>query len=207
MKMSDRGRAVLSAREGVRTKAYRDSVGVWTIGIGHTSDAGPPQVTAGMSITRAEVDSIFRRDLVQYEKAVDEAITVPITQNEFDALVSFCFNIGTGGFKKSSVVRKLNAKDRKGAADAFLLWNKPPEIMGRRQGERQQFLTPYGASVVPAPSAPAGTKTVATGTAAGGAVVAAKAAGLGWLASLGIGVAVIAIIALGIWLWKRNATP
>lgn len=140
MKMSADGRRRLAVREGVRLKAYKDTVGVWTIGVGHTSAAGPPTVTPGLTITKEECDEIFARDLVQYERAVARAVKVTLAQNQFDALVSLCFNIGTGGFAKSSVVKRLNAGDTAGAADAFLLWNKPKEIIGRRRTERKQFL-------------------------------------------------------------------
>jgi lysozyme len=145
MRMSADGRAQLIRREGFRTKAYKDSVGVWTIGVGHTSAAGEPRVTPGLVITRQEVDEILSRDLRQYEDAVSAAVRVPLTQGQFDALVSFCFNIGTGGFRKSTVVRRLNGGDYKGAAAAFMMWNKPPEIKGRRDSERKQFLAATGA--------------------------------------------------------------
>lgn len=140
MRMSADGRAQLILREGVRTKAYRDSVGVWTIGVGHTSAGGEPRVTPGLVITKAQVDEILSRDLGQYEVAVRSAVRVSLTQGQFDALVSFCFNIGTGGFGKSTVVKRVNAGDYKGAADAMLMWNKPAEILGRRRSERTQFL-------------------------------------------------------------------
>jgi lysozyme len=144
MRMSADGRAQLIRREGFRTKAYKDSVGVWTIGVGHTSAAGEPHVTPGLVITKAEVDEILSRDLGQYEEAVRSAVRVPLSQGQFDALVSFCFNVGVGGFRKSTVVKRLNAGNYKGAADALLMWNKPPEIMGRRRSERTQFLAATG---------------------------------------------------------------
>lgn len=140
MKMSDDGRHRLMDREGVRLKAYRDSVGVWTIGVGHTSAAGEPKVTKGLTITHAECDAILSRDLATFEAGVNKALKVSVTQQEFDALVSLAFNIGVGGFSRSSVVKRLNAGDRPGAAAAFLMWNKPKEIMGRRRSEYQQFL-------------------------------------------------------------------
>lgn len=141
--MSEKGRAILTQREGLRLAAYRDSVGVWTIGVGHTSAAGPPKVTPGLRLTKAQVDEIFARDLVKYEDAVNSAVKVSLAQNEFDALVSFCFNIGPGGFARSTVVKRLNAGDKHGAAEAMMMWNKPPEIIGRRKSEKSQFLTPY----------------------------------------------------------------
>jgi len=138
--MSDAGRNLLEAREGVRLKAYKDVVGVWTIGVGHTAAAGNPTPKAGMTITASEADEIFKRDLVQYEDAVSSAVKVGIGQDQYDALVSLTFNIGIGAFKKSTVLRKLNAGDYAGAAQAFMMWRKPPQIIGRRTGEMKQFL-------------------------------------------------------------------
>ncbi|WP_210252730.1 lysozyme [Methylosinus sporium] len=144
MRMSAGGRAQLIRREGSKTKAYRDSVGVWTIGVGHTSAAGAPVVTPGLVVSKAEVDEILSRDLGQYERTVNDSIRAPLTQGQFDALVSLCFNIGCKGFANSSVVKRLNAYDYAGAADAFLLWSKPKEIIGRRKTERAQFIAATG---------------------------------------------------------------
>lgn len=140
MKLSQSGIAALKMREGRRLTAYRDTQNVFTIGYGHTSAAGPPAVISGMTITDAECDEIFARDLVKYETTVSDAIKVPIGQNQFDACVSLCYNIGQSGFAKSTVVKRINAGDMAGAAQAFMMWNKPPEIIGRRRGEMQQFM-------------------------------------------------------------------
>lgn len=146
MKTSAAGRKALAQREGNKLTAYLDSVNVLTIGVGHTSRAGPPKVTKGMKITAAESDEILSRDLATFEKAVNDAVKVPLSQNEFDALVSLAFNIGGGAFKKSTLVRKLNAGDRSGAADAFRSWNKAggkalKGLTTRREAERKQFLS------------------------------------------------------------------
>jgi GH24 family phage-related lysozyme (muramidase) len=151
MKMSAGGRALLIQREGFRTKAYRDTVGVWTIGVGHTSAAGAPDVTPGLVVTKAEVDEILSRDLRQYEFAVSHAVTAPLTQGQFDALVSLCFNIGCEAFRKSTIVKRLNVMNFRGAADAFLMWSKPAEIMGRRRAERAQFLAATPSDALGAP--------------------------------------------------------
>lgn len=140
LKMSADGRAKLRQREGAKTVAYQDSKGIWTIGVGHTAAAGAPFPREGMVISRAEVDQILSRDLCQYEGAVNSCVRVPLTQGQFDALVSFCFNIGIEGFERSTVVKLLNKRDYRGAANAFMMWVKPPEIRGRREGERQQFV-------------------------------------------------------------------
>jgi lysozyme len=161
MRTSPSGRAAIAAREGVMLTAYYDSVGVLTIGVGHTSVAGPPKVTRGMKITATEVDEILSSDLATVEKTVNGAVKVPLNQNEFDALVSLTFNIGGTAFKKSTLLKRLNAGDRKAAADQFLVWNKGTvkgkkvEIKGltvRREAERRQFLRPMATGAAPAPS-------------------------------------------------------
>lgn len=140
MQMSAQGRALLMQREGFKTKAYPDSVGVWTIGVGHTSMAGAPTVTPGLVITKKQVDEILSRDLRQFEFVVSHAVAVALTQGQFDALVSLCFNIGTEHFRGSTVVKRLNAMDYRGAADAFMMWVHPTELAGRRLSEKKQFL-------------------------------------------------------------------
>lgn len=151
MDLSPTGRAVLVAREGRRLKAYRDSKGVWTIGVGHTGAAGPPVVTAGLTVTAAECDALFARDVERFVRIVDDAVgrpaAGPLPQHAFDALVSLCFNIGPAAFQRSSVLRRLRAGDRDGAADAILMWNRPPELIPRRQAEYDQFRTPYEAAL------------------------------------------------------------
>lgn len=124
MKTSDNGIALLKKFEGVKLHAYKDAVGVWTIGYGHTSMAGDPTVTAGLTITQAEAEDILRSDLVKYEKPVNELVKVPLTQNQFDALVSFTYNLGAGNLKSSTLLRKLNAGDYEGAAAQFAVWDK-----------------------------------------------------------------------------------
>jgi lysozyme len=139
LKLSDEGRSVLADREGMRLTAYKDSVGVWTIGLGHTSSAGPPQVTPGLTITEDEAWEIFRRDAETFRTQLHGAIKVPVEQHQFDALASFIYNIGAGGFRRSTVLKRLNAGDYAGAGEAMLMWMKPPEIQARRRGEHAQF--------------------------------------------------------------------
>jgi lysozyme len=164
MQTSAAGRVAISRREGNVLKSYLDSVGVLTIGVGHTSAAGPPKVTKGLTITAAESDAILARDLAGVEASVSAMVKVPLNQNEFDALVSLVFNIGAGGFKGSSVLRNLNAGNRAGAADAMLAWNKGtvkgkkvalPGLTNRRQEERMQFLRLAAPAASPAPVQPA----------------------------------------------------
>ena len=145
MDISAAGLSALAGREGIRTLAYPDSRGVWTIGVGHTASAGLPHPVPGMEITHQEALDLFHQDLKQYVAEVNSAVKVKCTQNQFDAMVSLCFNIGVNGFAGSSVVRDLNAGSPRAAADAFLLWDRPPELRGRRMAERSQFLTPVAA--------------------------------------------------------------
>jgi lysozyme len=135
MKLSDAGLALLIEREGSRNRAYRDSVGVWTIGVGHTG----PEVRDGLVWTDEQVQEALRKDVERFERAVLEAVKVEIDQYQFDALVSFAFNVGEGALKSSTLVRKLNAGDTEGAAREFDRWHIPPEITSRRNGEREQF--------------------------------------------------------------------
>lgn len=153
MKTTAKGRVLIEQREGIRLTAYRDSVGIWTIGVGHTSVAGLPHVTPGMTITKAQCDEILSRDLMQFEKAVSKLTGgAGLADHEFDALVSLAFNIGAGDFLGSTVARRLAKGDKAGAADAFLMWNKGtikgqkvvlPGLTTRRQAERKQFLNGY----------------------------------------------------------------
>jgi lysozyme len=139
MTLSARGSQVLVDREGLRTTAYQDSVGVWTIGVGHTAACGPPEPCAGMTITHGEAFAIFDRDNDSFEQSVRDLVEVPITQAEFDALVSFVFNVGTGAFGGSTMLKKLNAGDKAGAFYQFKEWDIPPEIVPRRRAEAACF--------------------------------------------------------------------
>lgn len=147
MELSAVGRAVLVAREGRRLEAYRDSVGIWTIGVGHTGAAGPPAVTPGLRLTVSECDALFARDVARFAQSVRDAVPAELPDHAFDALVSLCFNIGPAAFQRSSVVRRLVAGDPAGAAEAILLWNRPAVLIPRRGAEYDQFRTPYAVTL------------------------------------------------------------
>lgn len=136
MKMSPKGAAILTVREGEKLKTYTDTAGVLTIGVGHTGH----DVKPGMTITREQSQSLLMKDLEWAEAAVNK-VKVPLNQNQFDALVSFVFNIGANAFAKSTLLKLLNAGDYGGAAAQFMVWTKQKELTGRRQGERDQFLS------------------------------------------------------------------
>jgi lysozyme len=144
VKTSDAGIYALALHEGIVPGPYKDSVGVWTYGIGHTAGAGAPdpaKMARGMprdldAALRA-VFAQFRADLPKYEAGVNRAVKVPISQAQFDALVSFHYN--TGAIGKASFVKRLNAGDVAGAAKGFMAWNKPAEIIPRRKAEQELF--------------------------------------------------------------------
>lgn len=144
MKTSDKGIAALMQHEGIVPGPYFDSVGVQTYGVGHTAAAGypdPADLPAGMpeelDAELERVFDVFATDLIKYEADVDMAITVPVTQHEFDAAVSFHYN--TGAIGRATWVKTLNAGDRAKAADQIMNWTKPEEIIPRRQAEQRLF--------------------------------------------------------------------
>lgn len=141
MNISQAGIDAIKDYEGVRLKAYDDGVGVWTIGVGHTLG-----VKSTDAITMDQVDEFLRADLEDADSAVNKRVVVPLTQGQFDALVSFVFNLGSGAFMASTLLKKLNAGDYDGAADEFLRWNKAggrvlAGLTKRRISERMMFLT------------------------------------------------------------------
>ena len=119
MNIGPAGLALIKEFEGCRLTAYLDSVGVATIGVGHTKG-----VCMGDTCSQAQADSWLAQDVKEAEQCVDAAVTVPLTQHEFDALVSFTFNLGCGNLKKSTLLRLLNASDYDAAALEFRRWDK-----------------------------------------------------------------------------------
>lgn len=145
MKTSDKGIAALVLHEGIVPGPYRDSVGVWTFGIGHTAAAGVPNpqmmargMPADLDGALRSVFATFRADLAKYEAAVNKAVKVPLQQHEFDALVSFHFN--TGAISRALITVHLNAKRYHLAGPAFMGWLKPAEIVPRRRLEQDLFM-------------------------------------------------------------------
>jgi lysozyme len=138
---SDKGVALIQDSEGLRLTAYKDAVGIPTIGWGHTGD-----VKMGTTITRAEAERILREDLHDFERAVTRLVKVPLTQNQFDALVCFSFNVGAKALENSTLLRLLNAGNKVGAASQFANWNKAggkvlPGLVTRRAAEAKLFLS------------------------------------------------------------------
>ena len=122
--ISQHGLAKLKQWEGLKTKAYKDSGGVWTIGYGHTAVAGEPKPRAGMVIIAAEAESILLKDLTQYEAAIENNVKVKLNDNQFAALVSFAFNVGIGAFKNSTLLKKLNQGNFNAVPTELMKWTK-----------------------------------------------------------------------------------
>jgi len=125
--------------EGKRNKAYKDSKGLWTIGVGHLIKVNE-QHLMHETLTDDQVEELFKSDLKWCDAAVNDSIRAPLNQHQYDALYSLCFNIGGTNFAKSTVVKKINENDMQGAADAILNWNKPEVLVNRRKRERALFL-------------------------------------------------------------------
>jgi len=129
----------ITKEEGFRNKAYKDSKGLLTIGVGHLIKTDEEHLL-NETLTDEQVKELLKSDLKWCSEAVESSVRVPLTQNQYDALYSLCFNIGETNFRKSTVVKKINENDLKGAADAILMWNKPAVLQKRRERERALFL-------------------------------------------------------------------
>ena len=132
--------------EGKRLAAYDDGVGVWTIGFGTTVYPNGIKVKKGDTCTEAQAKAYMAHDLKKFEATVNKAVTVQLNQNQFDALVSLAYNIGTNAFSKSTLVKKLNANDIRGAADQFDEWvnaggKRMQGLVNRRAKEKALFLS------------------------------------------------------------------
>lgn len=128
--------------EGCQLHAYQDSVGKWTVGYGHTFG-----VYQGLVITQAQAESFLQSDVQKTATLVAPYIKVPVNQNQFDALVSFTYNLGIVRFAGSTLLEKLNMGDYDGAAQEFARWNEAGGVVlaglvSRRAAERTLFLTP-----------------------------------------------------------------
>ena len=146
MRTSTKGLMEIISHEAIVLRPYRDVAGVWTIGIGHTAAAGPPDpALPGLELSLGDAIALFRRDLARYEDRVSRAFTVALAQHEFDAAVSFDFN--TGGIDKADWVREFNAGQRDLAIEHIMNWRKPAAIIPRRAREQALFATgKYGSN-------------------------------------------------------------
>lgn len=142
------GLTLIKQSEGVEYRAYRDVVGVWTVCYGHTG----PDIKVGKLYTQAECDALLITDIRKHQVVIVAGNprncirNAPLTANQRDAVTSFIFNVGTGAFCKSTMAKKLAARDYYGAAAQFPRWNKAKGrvyrgLTIRRQAEQRLFLT------------------------------------------------------------------
>ena len=146
---SEKGIRLIKQFEGCRLTAYPDpgtGGDPWTIGYGWTHPVDGKPVRQGMTIDEVTADRLLKTGLVGYENDVLKVVRVKLTQGQFDALVSFAYNVGSRALSTSTLLKKLNAGDIKGAADEFLRWNKAGGkvlngLTRRREAERALFLS------------------------------------------------------------------
>lgn len=137
-KINDAGLKLIKQWEGLELVSYKDVAGVWTIGYGHTSAAGIPNVKPGMRINETEAEGILRGDLSKFESRVNSLVKVTLNENQFAALVSFDFN--TGALHKSTLLKKLNAGDYDAVPSELMKWinaggKKVKGLVNRRAAE------------------------------------------------------------------------
>ncbi|MGO4743994.1 lysozyme [Serratia quinivorans] len=146
MNISERGVALIKQFEGCRLTSYQDSVGVWTVAYGWTQPVDGRKIGPGMVIDQATAERLLKCGLVQYEQGVNQLAKVIINQGQFDALVSFAYNLGLRSLSTSTLLRKLNSGDKQGAADEFGKWVNAGGVrlnglVKRREAERELFLS------------------------------------------------------------------
>jgi lysozyme len=141
MNISNDGITLIEGFESLKLTAYQDSKGVWTIGYGHTG----PDVYEGLTITEDQADALQQEDLNTAETCVNNDVTVDLQQCQFDALVSFTFNVGSGNEEHSTLLSLLNSGDYADAANQFTRWDQSggqvvPGLLRRRKAEQAMFL-------------------------------------------------------------------
>lgn len=142
MRTSERGKELIKSFEGFRLQSYQCLAGIWTIGYGHTRN-----VSRGDVMTRETAEHYFNESILQKEQIVKKLVTVSLNQQQFDALVSFVFNLGEGNFRRSTLLQKINQNDFAGASQEFKRWiyangKQAPGLLRRRKAEEQLFSQP-----------------------------------------------------------------
>lgn len=144
--ISQSGFDLIKLFEGVKLVAYQDQAGIWTIGIGTIKYPNGVRVRKGDTCTLAQALSYLKNDCLWVDRCLDTAVTVPVSQNQFDAMASLVYNIGETAFKSSTLLGLLNDKDYSGAANQFDRFiyaggKKSSGLINRRAAEKKLFLT------------------------------------------------------------------
>jgi lysozyme len=141
MKISEQGISLIKESEACRLDSYQDSIGIWTVGYGHTG----PEVKEGLHITQDAAEALLLSDLETVEKCIANSVSVGLTQGQYDALCSFVFNLGCSALRNSTLLRLLNAGDDIGAAEQFKRWDHAggkvlAGLTKRREAEAEMFM-------------------------------------------------------------------
>jgi lysozyme len=139
MNISTEGLALIKKFEGLELEAYKCAAGVWTIGYGHTKG-----VSEGDMWTEAEADEALKHELKEFEGYINDLVTCPLSQNQFDALVSWVYNLGPANLKASTLLKRLNAGDYADVPNQLKRWNKAggkvlEGLIRRREAEALLF--------------------------------------------------------------------
>jgi lysozyme len=213
MKVTEEGLALIKRFEGFRAKSYRCPAGVWTVGYGHTSMAGPPAVAGGLELSEEQASAILQRDVAAFARDVAANLRVALNDQQFSALVSFAYNAGIGNFRKSSVLAAVNGGDMAAVPRRLQLWCKAggrvlPGLVKRRAAEGEMFVagnSPDTGHIDGPVPAPAEGKPVHKST----TILAALVSAFAGLASLVSGrtasiVLVLIIVAATLWIVRER---
>ena len=223
MQLTQRGLDLIKAHEGLRLEAYRDPVGVWTIGYGTTSRAGiGVAVSQGMVVTESQAEGYLRRALLKFADQIKPGFKRPPNDNQYSAMLSLAYNIGPGAFLRSTALKRFNAGDFKGAAEALQWFNKAGGkvwngLVRRRAEEAELFLAPLEGEAhfpvaTPAPDEPrtsllqshelrSAAGQIATGVAGGSWSIA----NLDGTAQIIVVSGALVVVLLGLYLmWRRS---
>jgi lysozyme len=157
-RIDEQGIELIRSFEGLRLTAYQDATGIWTIGYGHTSSAGDPQVNRGLTISQEDAEKILQRDVAQFAQGVARLITIKLNEAQFACLVSFAYNVGLDAFARSGVLKAVNARDFEAVPRRLALWTKAggktlPGLVRRRAAEAALFMAgdsqPINRRIVP----------------------------------------------------------
>lgn len=140
MKIGSKGLELIKHFEGCELEAYKCPAGVWTIGYGHIKG-----VQEGMTITEAQAEEMLQSELIEYEGYINDLVEVELNQNQFDAMVSWVYNLGGGNLRSSTLLKVLNAGNYAGVPEQMLRWNKAggkvlEGLTRRRQAEADLFV-------------------------------------------------------------------
>ncbi|MGE4756191.1 lysozyme [Yersinia enterocolitica] len=145
MRINKDGIDFILSFEGCKLTAYQDICGIWTIGAGHIGSVYGNKIHAGMQITKTDALNLLKEDLIEIESAINNLVKVTLSQNQYNSLCSFIYNVGIYSFKKSMLLAKINENKMYDAANEFLAWGRAGShssaLYKRRVKEKELFLS------------------------------------------------------------------